>query len=248
MTKTPVRHRPAITPVTYGRHLMSRTRIAVVLPAIVLLATGCATKDWVNKIIAKERVDVEERVDSQGRRITGSVDSLGAKVKSVEEAHDATRTLATTARERADGAAAQADAAGSKADGAVAKATDVDGRLTRLWASRHKRSVVDSTKVHFGFNKFELDDGAQTALLTTIEEMKKNPALAIVLEGYTDPRGPRDYNLDLARRRVESVRRYLVASGVELWRINAIGLGPIDGNQIADKEKRRVTVTLTAAE
>jgi outer membrane protein OmpA-like peptidoglycan-associated protein len=220
---------------------MSGSRIAVVLPAIALLVTGCATKDWVNKIVAKERIDVEERVDAQGRRITGSVDALGTKVKSVEEAHDATRTLATTARD-------QADTASAKADGALAKANDADGRLTRLWATRHKRSVVDTTKIHFGFDKFELDDGAQTALLTLIEEMKKNPALAVVLEGYTDPRGPRGYNLELARRRVESVRRHLVASGVELWRINAIGLGPIDGRQIADTEKRRVTVTLTVAE
>lgn len=227
---------------------MSRTRIAVVLPAIALLATGCATKDWVNKIVAKERLDVEERVEAQGQRITSSVDSLGAKVTTVEQAHDAARTLATTAQERADGAATKADAASSTAHGALAKATDVDGRLTRLWASRHRRSVVDTTKVHFGFDKFELDDGAQTALLTLIEEMKKNPALAVVLEGYTDPRGTRGYNLELARRRVESVRRHLVASGVELWRINAIGLGPIDGRQIADTEKRRVTVTLTVPE
>jgi outer membrane protein OmpA-like peptidoglycan-associated protein len=220
---------------------MSPTRIAVVLPAIVLLATGCATKDWV-------RTEVAERVDAQGRRITGSVDSLGAKVKTVEDAHDATRTLATTARERADGAFTKADGALARADGALAKANDVDGRLTRLWASRYKRSVVDSTNVHFGFDKSELDDGAQTALLTTIEEMKKNPALAVVLEGYTDPRGARSYNLELARRRVESVRRHLVAAGVELWRINAIGPGPIDAMHVAEAVKRRVTVTVTVAE
>ena len=227
---------------------MSRTRIAIVLPAIAVLATGCATKDWVNKIVAKERLEtdgrvtqVEQKFDAEGRRITENVEALGTKVKTVEGATEENRVLATTARERADGAL-------TKADGAVAKATDVDGRLTRLWASRHKRSVVDSTKIHFGFNKFDLDDSAQTALLTTIEEMKKNPALAVVLEGYTDPRGARNYNLELARRRVESVQRHLVAGGVELWRINTIGVGPIEEANVADREKRRVTVTLTVAE
>ena len=227
---------------------MSAMRIAIVLPAIAVLAPGCATKDWVTKVLSQERVEtesrvtqVEQRVDSEGRRISGDVETLGGRVKTVQEATEANRTLATEARERADGAA-------MKADGAIAKATDVDGRLTRLWATRHKRSVVDSTKVHFGFNRFDLDDGAQTALLPAIDELKKNPALGVVLEGYTDPRGAKNYNLELARRRVESVQRYLVSQGVEMWRINALGFGPLETTNVADKEKRRVTVTLTVAE
>ena len=71
---------------------MSRTRIAIVLPAIALLATGCATKDWVNKIVAKERLEtdgrvtqVEQKVDAEGRRITENVEALGTKVKTVRD-------------------------------------------------------------------------------------------------------------------------------------------------------------------
>lgn len=217
---------------------MSRTGLVVMLPALALLATGCvATRDWVNTVVSKERVETEERVgkvnqrvDDEGRRITESgkrVDALDVKVKTVEE-------TSIGARERADGA--------------MSKAGEVDGRLTRLWAGRHKRSVVDSTNVRFGFDKFDLDDGAQTALLPLVEELRKNPALAVVLEGYTDPVGTKNYNLELSRRRVESVQRYLVGRGVELWRINTVGLGPMDTRNIGNAEKRRVTVTLTVAE
>ena len=220
---------------------MPGMRIAIVLPAIAVLATGCATRDWVTRIVSKERIEtdgrvsqVEQRVDVEGRRISGNVEALGDQVKTVQQATDANLELATGAKERADGA--------------LTKATDVDGRLTRLWATRHRRSVVDSTKVHFGFDRFDLDDGAQTALRAAVDELKKNPALAVVLEGYTDPRGTRSYNLELARRRVESVQRYLVSKGVEMWRINALGFGPLDTATVADAEKRRVTVTLTVAE
>jgi outer membrane protein OmpA-like peptidoglycan-associated protein len=69
-----------------------------------------------------------------------------------------------------------------------------------------------------------------------------------VLEGYTDPRGPRNYNLELSRRRVDAVRRHLVANGVEMWRIDALGFGPIADKGAPDAQKRRVTVTLTLSE
>lgn len=237
---------------------MSRTARALVVPFAALLLAGCATRGWVNQIVGKQRVEtdervgkVEQRIDDEGRRIATvdsrigeqgqRVEALGTQVKGVEEAANAARQDAVSARERAD-------AAGTRADGAYARVTDTDERLTRLWNSRHKRSAVDVVRVNFGFDRFELDDGAQTMLLPVVDELKKNPALSVVLEGYTDPRGPRSYNLELSRRRVEAVRRYFVGRGVELWRINSIGLGPIDAANVAAAEKRRVTVTLVVAE
>ncbi|MGH7332263.1 MAG: OmpA family protein, partial [Candidatus Rokuibacteriota bacterium] len=66
----------------------------------------------------------------------------------------------------------------------------------------------------------------------------------VELHGYTDPRGTERYNLELSRRRVEAVRRYLVQRGVELPRINSIGLGPIVDQGVAPATKRRVTVRM----
>ncbi|MBI1735875.1 MAG: OmpA family protein [Candidatus Rokubacteria bacterium] len=234
---------------------MTHMRIAMVAAAVAVFASGCATKDWVKHVVGKERVETEQRVGqveqrvgqvdarvgSEGQRLEGRIgeeskriDAVGMKVKSVEEATEATRGVATAARERADVAVVRAD--------------EVDGKLTRLWTSRHKRSVVDTVRVQFGFDRFELDDRAQTTLVTLVEELKKNPALGVLLEGYTDPRGPRSYNLELSQRRVDAVRRYLVTNGVEMWRIDALGFGPLDGKETPDAQKRRVTVTLTLSE
>lgn len=230
---------------------MSAKQVAIVVPAVALLLAGCATKDWVNQVIGKERAQTDQRVASVDERVgtldgrvgeeSKRVDTLGSQVKESAE-------VASQAHERAEGAMARADGAMSRADGALGRANEVDGRVTRLWNSRHKRSVVDTLRVQFGFDRYDLDDGAQTALLTLIDELKKNPALGVVLEGYTDPRGARGYNLELARRRVEAVRRHLVTNGIEMWRIDGLGLGPIDAAKVANAEKRRVTVTLTLAE
>jgi outer membrane protein OmpA-like peptidoglycan-associated protein len=223
----------------------------LVLAAVSAVISGCATKRWVNELVGKERVQtdtrvakVEQQVGEEGQRVTAldgrvgqesrRVDAVSEQVKGVGETADAARTLATGAQQRADQAFNKAD--------------ETDGRLTRLWANRHKRSIVETTNVHFGFNRSELNDGAQTALLGIAEEMKKNPALAVALEGYADPRGTQAYNLDLSRRRVEAVRRYLVSRGIELWRIDAIGLGVLPAADVPAKEKRRVTITLVTPE
>src|SRR5262249_56158054 len=136
---------------------------------------------------------------------------------------DATKT----AQPRAASANERAEAAQGRAEAAVGKADDVNSRLSRLWSGRNKRTVVETLHVQFGFDRSDLSDGAQTALLGIVKEMKTNADLSVDLEGYTDPTGPRGYNMALSQRRVESVRRYLIENGADLGRIYSIGMGPL---------------------
>src|SRR5262249_60343186 len=95
---------------------------------------------------------------------------------------------------RCGAAHARADAAHTRADG-------VDQRLTRVWNNRNKRQDVESMDVIFGFDRWELDDGAQTTLLGFIKELQANPNLTVDLTGYTDPKGGVPYNIRLSQRR-----------------------------------------------
>jgi len=126
---------------------------------------------------------------------------------------------------------------------------EVDGRLTRLWTNRNKRSLVETVHVQFAFDKADLSDAAQTALATIVKELKENPNLTVDLEGFTDSTGAREYNVTLSQRRVESVRRYLIEQGAELPRINSVGLGPVNGAPVngakeEQAKQRRVSVKL----
>ena len=205
-------------------------RLAVV-PAIIVMATGCATKDWVKTLVGQKEAEIDQRVGTRVGAVEGRVGQQGEKVTWIETKLGAVETTAGEARTRADSAYSRAD--------------EVNDRLSRLWSSRHKRQLVETVHVQFGFDKWELTDGAQTALLAIVKDLKTNPNLTVDLEGYTDPVGTQAYNVGLSQRRVESVRRYLIEQGTEMPRVHSIGLGPLNGKSAEEHAKqRRVTVRL----
>ena len=200
-----------------------------------LATTGCiATRDWVNENLGRRQVQIDDRFSS----VDGAVKDVGDATKTAQTRADAAQT-------RADAANDRAEAAQGRAEAAVGKADDVNSRLSRLWSGRNKRTVVETLHVQFGFDRSDLSDGAQTALLGIIKELKTNADLSVDLEGYTDPTGQREYNMALSQRRVESVRRYLIENGADLARIHYIGMGPLTAEQKAEYAKlRRVTVRM----
>ncbi len=212
---------------------MRRVGSLLLLAALPAATAGCATRDWVRDLMTKQSAETDRRfVEVEGR--------LGAESERVSKLETSVGEAGTTAR----GAQERAEAAHGRADAAFARADEVDARLTRLWSRRNARNRVDTVEVTFGFDRADLDDGAQTALIGVVRELQANPALTVDLAGYTDPVGGRDYNIRLSQRRVEAVRRFLIEKGVELPRINAIGLGPLQDQSLPNAKKRRVLVHL----
>jgi outer membrane protein OmpA-like peptidoglycan-associated protein len=242
--------------------------LAILVASLSLMTVGCATKKFVREEIGKSEVKTGSdigRVDSalteEKARTTALNDQLGQTKVAVTEADtkavEATN-LAKTAQGRADEGVAQATKAQARADEAnttagqaMAKADETSARLTRLWANRNKRVPGDTVAILFRFDKAELDDRGQTALLDVAKQLQENPNLVVELEGYTDSVGGSDYNVQLSQRRSETVRRFLVEKGIEMHRIHSIGLGDIrptaDNNNPKGREQnRRVMVKLFA--
>jgi outer membrane protein OmpA-like peptidoglycan-associated protein len=230
-------------------------RAAVVGSLVVVGVSGCATRGWVRGMMGKmsgetdERFasvegrvgaqdqrleDVAGRIDAESQRLGQAQESVDGRVKALEGTTGETGELARAARARAEEAFTRAD--------------ELDGRLTRLSTTRRTRNAVETLQVRFGFDRAELDDRAQTALLPLIKDLRDNTRLSVDLEGYTDLTGSRAYNLALSQRRVEAVRRYLVEQGIAMPRIHAIGLGPSTKGTAPEPpaDKRRVTVRLMA--
>lgn len=222
----------------------------VVVPTVLLLASGCATKNFVRELVGKSEMELDARVGKVGERVVAVEDRLGEesqRVTRVEGQLGETNQRLGGVETRVGEVGEQAKQAQTKADSAFNRADEVDSRLSRLWTNRHKRQLVETVHVQFAFDKADLTDGAQTALANILKELKANPALTVDLEGYTDPTGTRDYNIALSQRRVEAVRRFLIEQGAEMPRVQSVGLGPLNGKGEEVAKQRRVTVKLMIA-
>lgn len=85
-------------------------------------------------------------------------------------------------------------------------------------------------------------------LASTLNQYNQN---TITIAGHTDSVGNPAYNVNLSRDRANSVRNYLVNSGVSANRINVVAYGqtrPIESNNTdyGRQQNRRVEVTLNA--
>lgn len=249
-----------------------RILVFPVVTGALLFASGCATKTFVREEVQKSGAKLEQRVGQEVGRIGSDLEQEKTRLTGVANRAEEARSAATEATRRADHASGLAGEASVKADDAagragqaltraaeahtgagqaLAKADETASRLSRLWANRNKRLLGDTVIVVFGFDKWQLDDRTETALLDVVRQLLDNPNLVVDVEGYTDSAGPSSYNVTLSQRRAEAVRRFLVEKGIEVHRVQSIGLGDI--RPIADNrttrgrdQNRRVAVKLFA--
>ncbi len=73
--------------------------------------------------------------------------------------------------------------------------------------------------------------------------MKEYPEIEIEIRGHTDSMGKYESNMRLSQMRAESVRRYLIAQGIDPKRMRAVGFGPsspiADNRTAAGRAKNR---------
>ena len=92
-------------------------------------------------------------------------------------------------------------------NGYTAGDSNVDGALSEEAALRA------ITTFYFEYDSADLKPEAMRALDVHAKDLKGNGA-RVVLEGHTDERGTREYNMALGERRAKAVQRYLVLQGV----------------------------------
>lgn len=243
----------------------SVSRLVILSIVVGLPAAGCATREWVNEVVAKRDTEMTQRVDrvetqvaQRSGRIEGRMGDVEGRVGSVEGRVTGVEGRATTDSQRLDAVTGQvkgletsmgqvdqrARGAQDRADSALARAGGVDTRLGRLWSNRYSGRVADAVNVYFPYGQADLGDSAQTELLRVVRELEAHPTLTVELHGFTDPSGARDLNYQLSQRRVEAVRRFLAQRGVSLGRMQSVVQGPIADRGVPADKKRRVTVNL----
>jgi outer membrane protein OmpA-like peptidoglycan-associated protein len=213
-----------------------------VIAASTLLATGCATKNYVRKETAPivNRVNELDDLTAQHTRDIRDVDSRAtAGIQGAQSKADAADQKALTAGKTADEANVLATQAATRVDS-----------LHNTVANLDNYKPVVETSVHFGFNQADLTKKAKEALDQLAAEIPNQKHFIVVVEGGTDSVGDANYNYQLSERRASSVIQYLAEKyQVPAHKIYVIGLGKdkkvaSNGSASGRAKNRRVDVRL----
>ncbi|WP_281646819.1 OmpA family protein [Parendozoicomonas sp. Alg238-R29] len=110
-------------------------------------------------------------------------------------------------------------------------------------------NLLKQDTVHFGFDSDKLSSNdikaldVQAAYLTSPAGLNSK----LVVEGHTDERGTRTYNLALGERRAKAVKSYLALKGISASRVEVVSYGfekPVDPahNDTAWAKNRRAVI------
>ncbi len=113
--------------------------------------------------------------------------------------------------------------------------------------------ITFDSGILFDFNSARLRTEAQLNLVKLAKILNKYDDTDVLIEGHTDRTGTEEYNLDLSRRRAQSVANQLASVQVNATRFTLMGYGeaqPIGSNDTAEgrQANRRVELAIMANE
>lgn len=79
--------------------------------------------------------------------------------------------------------------------------------------------------VYFDYDSYTVKPEFQSLIDAHARFLKANPQRRVSIEGHTDERGGREYNLALGQKRSEAVRRALALLGVGDAQVEAVSFG-----------------------
>lgn len=117
-----------------------------------------------------------------------------------------------------------------------------DNDPTAFWKTPYGEATLDD----FDIDSAELKPAHEQWLDSELAPfLRKHPQYAIRLEGYTSRTGEAQHNLDLSRRRSESVAKHLVAEGIGLNRMLVAFYGESRSTSELEEDYRERCVVIT---
>ncbi len=106
-----------------------------------------------------------------------------------------------------------------------------------------------NTVVYFDTDRYNIDAEDSSKLQRQAQYFSQNPNVSFTIEGHTDERGTRDYNLALGERRANAAKNYLVSIGIPANRIRTVSYGKerpvaMGSNESAWAQNRRAATVV----
>jgi peptidoglycan-associated lipoprotein len=97
-------------------------------------------------------------------------------------------------------------------------------------------NVLSMRSVYFDFDQFLIKDPDRPLLQAHATYLRQHPSAKVVVQGNTDERGSREYNIALGQRRSDAVKQVLRLLGAEDRQIETVSFGKEKPRCTADDE------------
>lgn len=167
--------------------------------------------------------------------LLASVMALGACAhKPIKDTTPAASSQVPAAGAQANGAGTTGAAGGAGANAGAGTGEDVAGPMEGILAQRI---------IYFAFDSSDISAEGTALVSAHAHYLVAHPNLHVRLEGNTDERGSREYNIGLGERRAQAVRRSMLLQGVAETQLSTVSYGAeraaVDGHDEAAWSKNR---------
>jgi len=153
----------------------------------------------------------------------------------------------TTGDSKSDGAATVDDLSGTGTDSSASTSGLPGADAFKGDPLDNPSSPLAVRTIYFEYDSSEIKADDQESILAHGRYLAEHPGTSVSLDGHTDERGSREYNIGLGERRAQSVRRMLLFQGASDQQVEVISYGeekPVaDGHDESSySQNRRVEI------
>ncbi len=99
------------------------------------------------------------------------------------------------------------------------------GRPSYFNQLQDPNSILSQRSVFYDYDSYTVKSEYRELVLSHARFLRDNANASVILQGNTDDRGSREYNLALGQRRADSVKNMMTLAGARDGQIEAVSLG-----------------------
>jgi len=108
--------------------------------------------------------------------------------------------------------------------GAIAR-VDLTGKPQAKSPLTDPGNILSRRSIFYDYDNYEVKDHYRDLVEAHARYLRDNPRSKMLIQGNTDERGSREYNVSLGQRRSEGVKRMLLLLGAKEEQVESVSLG-----------------------
>ncbi|QEL63746.1 outer membrane protein, porin-associated lipoprotein [Oryzomicrobium terrae] len=107
----------------------------------------------------------------------------------------------------------------------TASSSGVGGQGGALSPLKDPNNILSKRSVYFDYDKYEVKTEYKQLVAAHAKYLSENKTAKVLIQGNTDERGSREYNLALGQKRSDAVKKALTLLGAKDDQIESVSLG-----------------------